>query len=78
VLLPARARAANVRGAFRARGDGVAGKSVLLIDDVYTTGATLSECARVLRRAGASRVYVLTVARPYPGRPRLPAPQSRC
>jgi len=78
VLLPARARAANVRGAFSARGDGVAGKSVLLIDDVYTTGATLSECARMLRRAGASRVYVLTVARPHPGRPRLPAPQSRC
>ena len=39
------------------------GKSVLLIDDLYTTGSTAKECAKVLRQAGARRVEVLTVAR---------------
>ena len=39
------------------------GKHVLLLDDLFTTGATVRECARVLRRAGARQVEVLTVAR---------------
>ncbi|MGB8841640.1 MAG: ComF family protein [Aliidongia sp.] len=57
-------RAENVRGAFRVRGKSdVTGKRVLLIDDVLTSGATVEECARVLRRAGAARIFVLTLAR---------------
>jgi ComF family protein len=59
-------RRRNVRGAFHVRprlAERVRGKPVVLIDDVLTTGATVSECARVLLRAGASRVDVLTLAR---------------
>jgi ComF family protein len=58
------ARARNVRGAFALRrGRDLKGKRVVLVDDVLTTGATAEECARVLRRAGASFVGVLTLAR---------------
>jgi ComF family protein len=54
----------NVKGAFAVpRPDLVKGKRILLIDDVFTTGATVRECAKVLRRAGALQVDVLTVAR---------------
>jgi len=54
----------NVRGAFNVpRPDLVKGKNVLLVDDVFTTGATVRECARGLRKAGAQQVDVLTVAR---------------
>lgn len=57
-------RHTNVRGAFQvACPDRVKGRRVLLVDDVLTTGATVEECARALRRAGASGVDVLTVAR---------------
>ncbi|HEX8712995.1 MAG TPA: ComF family protein [Terracidiphilus sp.] len=57
-------RRENLRGAFAVpRAPEVTGREVLLVDDVYTTGTTVSECSRVLRRAGASRVWVATVAR---------------
>jgi len=57
-------RRQNLRGAFAvARSQEVTGREVLLVDDVYTTGTTVSECARVLRRAGAAKVLVTTVAR---------------
>ena len=58
------ARSRNVRGAFALRrGRSVAGKRVVIIDDVMTTGATVEECARVLRRAEAGWIGVLTLAR---------------
>jgi ComF family protein len=57
-------RRANVSGAFRvSRPESVRGKRVLLVDDVLTTGATAGACARALKRAGATHVAVLTVAR---------------
>ena len=59
-------RQRNVSGAFAvnpARQSQVAGKTVTIIDDVYTTGATVSQCARTLKLAGAARVNVLTVCR---------------
>jgi len=60
----AKARRRNVLGAFRVVNQPLpAGKTVLLIDDVYTTGATLEACARALKRAKAKRILVLTLAR---------------
>ena len=61
-------RAANVRGIFEADSarlerSGARGRPVLVIDDVFTTGATLAECARTLRKAGTGPVYAVTVAR---------------
>lgn len=62
--LNARQRRANVRGAFFVGDAGwVEGRRWLLVDDIMTTGATVNECARVLKRAGAASVHVLTVAR---------------
>lgn len=64
-------RRANVLGAYRLlHPEEVAGKRVLLVDDVVTTGATLSECARLLRTAGAKEVCAVTVAKAGAGRDR--------
>jgi len=77
VDLPAESRPANVRGAFEARLEEVIeGQRVLLIDDLFTTGATLVECARMLRRAGAEEVRIFALARPVPAW-RLAAAEAR-
>ncbi len=56
-------RAANVAGAFAVRKKhSFTGRKVCLIDDVKTTGATLNECAKTLKEAGASKVYALVLA----------------
>jgi ComF family protein len=60
--LPRRDRAANVRGAFAASSR-VKGKSILVVDDICTTGETLRACAVTLLRAGAARVCAVTVAK---------------
>lgn len=62
-ILDAAQRRANVQGAYRASDkDLIAGKRILLIDDVVTTGATASECARTLLTAGAKEVFFAAVA----------------
>ncbi len=61
-----KSRKRNVAGAFRVTADGkqaIAGKSVLLVDDVLTTGATASACAKALKRSGASHVGLVVFAR---------------
>lgn len=62
--MDARARRDSVAGAFEVRQPKIiSGRKILLIDDVFTTGATVSECAAALKSAGAADVYVMTIAR---------------
>ena len=64
IALKKRERRKNLKGVFQAKDtETLKGKSVVLVDDVYTTGATVNECSRALLKAGAERVAVLTVAR---------------
>ncbi|PYS85712.1 MAG: ComF family protein, partial [Acidobacteria bacterium] len=63
--MDSRARRESVADAFAVRHpEAIKGQRVLLIDDVFTTGATVSACALVLKNAGAEEVFVLTAARP--------------
>jgi predicted amidophosphoribosyltransferase len=62
-------RAENVKNAFQVdetAAPSIRGKTVLLVDDVCTTGATLRECAKALKSGGAAAVYAVTLARQIP------------
>lgn len=62
-MASAAARARNVAGAFAVRHrNEFAGRKVCLVDDIKTTGATLNECAKTLKQAGASKVFALVLA----------------
>jgi ComF family protein len=62
--LEGRERDQNVRGAYRLRRAGnLEGRTVLLVDDVYTTGSTIRECSRMLKQAGVTEVRAVTLAR---------------
>ncbi|HOA96430.1 MAG TPA: ComF family protein [Acetivibrio saccincola] len=62
-LLPKYKRKSNVKGAFLVvHPSKIKGKSILLVDDVMTTGSTLNECSRVLKEAGAEKVFVAVLA----------------
>lgn len=67
VGMKSRERILNVKEAFGLRADAdpadIKGRRILLVDDVYTTGATLKECSKVLKKKGAEKVYALTLAR---------------
>jgi len=65
VSLKPKARATNILDAFRVRRpERIEGKHLLVLDDVYTTGATVNECARALKDAGAASVIAFTLTRP--------------
>jgi len=62
--MDAKARETSVKNAFEVRrANFIKGENILLVDDVFTSGATVSNCAKALKEKGASKVYVLTLAR---------------
>jgi ComF family protein len=62
--LSAEARIENIKGAFLVKNrEKIIGRKILLIDDVYTTGSTMQECARVLKESGAKEIWGVAVAR---------------
>ncbi len=64
VELAAEAREENVKGVFLIKnGEKIAGQKILLVDDVYTTGSTMEECARLLKEAGVKQVWGVAIAR---------------
>lgn len=64
VDLPEDKRAQNVKNAFTLKPDSnVGGKTIILLDDVYTSGSTMEECARVLKQGGAREVWGLVIAK---------------
>jgi ComF family protein len=64
--MDAKARERTVRKAFAVkRKNFIAGKNILLVDDIFTTGSTASACAKVLKQNGAGKVFVLTLARAF-------------
>ena len=64
IELSGKARRTNLRHAFEVKfPQNIKGKKIVLIDDVSTTGSTLNECAKALKKAGASKIYALTLAR---------------
>lgn len=68
VELSDKQRKENIKGAFSCqRPEMIKGKKILLVDDVYTTGSTMTECAKVLRTAGAKEIIGLVVARAKSG-----------
>ena len=57
-------RRENVFGAFSIEDSSlIEGKDIILVDDVYTSGSTVNECAKVMKKNGAEKVYVVTIAR---------------
>lgn len=67
--LDGKKREANIKDAFRLKSPpthtGVVGKRILVVDDVMTTGSTVNECAKTLKKGGAKEVHVLTLARTH-------------
>lgn len=62
-------RARNIKGAFEVnRPELIAGKNILLVDDVFTTGATVNEAAKTLKKNGAGKVYIFTLGRVVVGK----------